>query len=888
MDRWIKRIIVVLCLIFIMTNSIRVDAMSAASNKKQDEIVIVKDSLVITLNIGFNQEVRYGRFSLMQINVYNKGETIEGEVTVVLINENQDNIAYSKETVFAGGDKSEVEMLLPMNRASQEMVLRIEEEGKTIVEELIPLQVMNLGDYCFVGLLSERPEELSYFEYFGNKVVNLDKTNLPNDYMAYDLLDVIVIDEFNLDSLEVKELEALIDWTRRGGALILGIGDDYMPNVELLEQYHVIEMDQRINYEAENTKVFLASLVDDQENKKQLAKINNYEATRSKLLQDIKASKEFDSSSAYNVYVGSSMLSGLTINDLDGSKVDKYITSFSLKNRKTSIVSENNYLYEAVDFGQGVVQLFHFGLSNPKMTAENLSLYENAGGKLLNLFYSSIVMTVLEQRSNESINKNKMESYTNTQDYRISNLGKYPEMGQVPQVLPYIIVLVIYLLLIGPVLFYILWKRKRQMKVWIYVPLITLLFLGVMYFMGSSTRINEPYAGYMNIEYYDTSLNEVVGDSFASIVLANKSINSVEMGRADSLVVDAFEYPTFYGSLYQTKENPQRFYDYGKEATKATDTGEGIELTFYNRPAFSGELFQATYHKPYEAVIQGEVFLDEYALSGTIRNQSKIDLKQALLWVNGHYINLGRLKAGSEVDLGGKIGLYAVSIESLLYMDNPISKTLGYIASQTFSARQNREIETLSYIYSKYLKDTQSAYVIAFTDQVPGVAPIAKIAKQDASFGVSAVVAKVNLNTQVGSKTLISNMDQYLESSSDYTWDQITRFAYMSAIEFTYGVPKTERIQSIFLSDLFNDFSDQYNTTSCSRIYLYNYRIEKYDLIFDLESEYGNRSISGEDLSPYIDENNKLKIKYENRSATQDILTVPILSCYKEAVDATN
>jgi hypothetical protein len=110
----------------------------------------------------------------------------------------------------------------------------------------------------------------------------------------------------------------------------------------------------------------------------------------------------------------------------------------------------------------------------------------------------------------------------------------------------------------------------------------------------------------------------------------------------------------------------------------------------------------------------------------------------------------------------------------------------------------------------------------------------------------------------------------------------------MNTIEFTYAVPTTERIQSIFLSDLFNDFSDQFNTTSCSRIYLYNHNIEKYDLIFDLESEYGNRSIEGVDLMPYIDKDNKLKVKYENRRTAQEILTVPILSCYKEAVDATN
>jgi hypothetical protein len=876
-----------------MTNSLRVNAAltNNPSEKNYDETVIVNDSLVVTISYGFNQEARYGRFVMLQVDVYNKGETFEGAVTGVLVNENQDNIAYSKEGQFISGVKSEFNLLLPMNRSSQDMVFSIQDEkNNTIVEELIPLNVMNLGDYCYVGILSEMSTQLTYFEYFGNKVVNLDKTNLSSDYLAYDMLDVIVVDQFELDSLEPTQLEALLEWTRCGGALVLGIDEDYMQNVELLEQYRVIQLAQDINYEASEGNIHMVNLLEESEFTKQLTKIKNYEATRSQILKEIEDSKIFGTFGKSDIYIGTSMLGGLTINDLAETRVNKSLSLFSVENSKASIYKNHNYLYEAVNYGEGVVQLFHFGLSNSNMTEENLSLYGSAGGELLNTFFSSIVMTVLEQRSANSVLRNATEVYADAKDYRITNISSNPEIDQVPQVAGYLVVFVIYLLVIGPILFFVLWKLKKQMRVWIYVPLLTLLFLFIMYGMGSSTRIKESYAGYMDIEYYDTSMKQIEGKTFASIVLTNKSANTIKLETADSLVADEFEYPTYYSKLYQVTESAQKFYDYCKASTKITFEEDGIELQFYNRPAFSGELFEASYHKPFEEFIDGKVVIGENSISGEISNQSNSDLKQALLWVNGYYVDLGTVKAGSTVEIPSDKGVYSSHIETLMYSENKVSKARGFMPNQSYSAQQSREVNALSYIYSHYLRDTQSAYLIAFTDKVSSASPITQIAQKKASYGVSAVVAKVNLKTQDSLTTMVTNLDMYLDAQNEYAWDQEIRYAYMNTIEFEYNIPKKERLLSLFLSDMFNDFSDQmiYDSLLCSRIYLYNYEVEKYDLVFDLESEYGSRSIDYEELKPYLSKDNELKVKYENRSTTQDMVAVPIISCYKEAVDATN
>ena len=781
MNRWIKHIITIVCLMFTMTNIVHVNASTtnAKVENNQDETVIVTDSLVITVSYGFNQEARYGRLAMMQVDVYNKGEAFEGVITAVLVNENQDNIAYSIEGSFVGGAKSEFHLLLPMNRASQDLVFTIEDDQKkTIVEELIPLKVTNLGDYCYVGILSEMSMQLSYFEYFGNKVVNLDKDNLPSDYLAYDMLDIIVVDEFELDRLEPTQLEALFQWTRQGGSLVLGIDVNYMQNVELLQQYNIIQINQEINYEASEGNVHPVSLIEDQENIKQLTKIKNYEAARSQILKDIEDSKIAGTYGPREVYVGADMLNGQIISDLELTKVSKKLSIFSVEDSKASIYHDGGYLFEAVTLGEGVVLLFHFGLGNPEVTKEALDLNGNSGGALLNLFYSSIVVTVLEQRSEHSIERNSTEIYSNNQDYRINNIGRYPEIDQVPQVLGYVVVLVLYLLLIGPVLFFVLWKRKKQMRVWIYVPMLTLLFLVIMFGMGSSTRIKEAYAGFMNIEYYDSSMNQVEGKTFASVVLTNKNANNLTINTADMLIADAREYPTYYSPLYQETKDTQQFYDYGKPATKITNTKNGIELKFYNRPAFSGELFEATYYQPYEEIIKGEIVIRENSISGELTNQSKVDFERAILWVNGYYVNIGTMNTGSTIDILDRQGAYASHIESLMYTENPVSIARGFVANQSLTSSQSREIDTLSYIFSHYFKDSQSAYLIAFTNQVPTSSPFAEITKSKASFGVSAVVTKVALRTQDEGKIMVTNMDRYMDSDNEYAWDQETISIY--------------------------------------------------------------------------------------------------------------
>lgn len=891
MNSWVKTITLFCCMFFIL-NSLQVHAMMVAPpvESNQDETVIVSDSLVVTVSYGFQQEARYGRLASMQVDVYNKGESFEGRVNVVMVNENQDNIAYSTEGLFAGGSKTEFNLLLPMNRMSKEMHFSIQnEEKKTIVEELIPLNVKNLGEYSYVGILSEMPTQLSYFEYFGNKVVNLDENSLPNDYLAYDMLDMIVVDQFNLDSLEVSQLEALMDWTRHGGTLVLGIGINYMQNVELLEQYGAIHT-AKINYEASEGNVKRFSLLEGNEFTKQLTKIKDYETARSQMLKDIESSKSLGNYIEDNIYVGSSMLGNLSLNDLSEIPASKSVSLFNVENSKMSISKHDSCLYDAVKFGDGVVQLFHFRLGNSEISKDSLSLNGNAGGELLTSFYSSIVMISLEQRSPASILKMQKEAYSNSEDYRITNIGSHPNIDNVPQVAGYIIILSIYLVLIGPILFIILWKLKRQMRIWVYVPLLTLAFLFIMYAMGSATRIKESYAGFMNIEYYDDSLHQIEGKTYASIVLTNKYDNNIVLNSADSMIADASEYPGYYGLLYQTTDSNQRFYDYAKASTKIIYKQGGIALEFHDRPAFSGELFEANYHKPYEDIVIGEVLMSEDSITGELQNQSQYDLKQSLLWVNGYYVNLGDIKAGSSALINEGVGMYASNIEGLMYTDNSISKARGFIPNQSVTPHQSREVEALSYIFSKYLKDSQSAYLIAFTDQVSSTSPISQLALRKASFGVSAIVAKVDLKTKEPMKSMVTNFDVYLDSSSENAWDQETRYAYTNTIEFEYNIPRKERIQKLFLSELFNDLGNKMEPSniSCGRIYLYNYEVEQYDLVFDLESEYGNRSIDQNDLTPYLSLDNHLRVKYESRSTAQDIFTVPILSCYKEDINATD
>ena len=136
MRHWIKYIIVMILAVVIGISSANRQVAAATMNEDtKAETVLVRDKLVVTINSGFSEEARYGRYVSAQVSVYNNGDAMKGSVGFTLLNGEQDNITYAKEAEFSARNKTEVTVMLPMNKATQSAYFTIvDSDSKTVVE----------------------------------------------------------------------------------------------------------------------------------------------------------------------------------------------------------------------------------------------------------------------------------------------------------------------------------------------------------------------------------------------------------------------------------------------------------------------------------------------------------------------------------------------------------------------------------------------------------------------------------------------------------------------------------------------------------------------------------------------------------------------------------
>ena len=84
----------------------------------------------------------------------------------------------------------------------------------------------------FIGVLSDSPAELLYFNGVGinystlrTKTIEMTASTLPASELGLDQLDVLLITDFDSGKLSGQQIEAVWEWVRKGGVLLIGTGE---------------------------------------------------------------------------------------------------------------------------------------------------------------------------------------------------------------------------------------------------------------------------------------------------------------------------------------------------------------------------------------------------------------------------------------------------------------------------------------------------------------------------------------------------------------------------------------------------------------------------------------------------------------------------------------
>ncbi|ABX43865.1 hypothetical protein [Lachnoclostridium phytofermentans] len=862
-------------------------------------IILANDRVVVTLQYGFEQQARYGRTIQVTAKIYNKGESFTGEIAATIMNEEQDNIRYATTATILGLEKNVVTLNIPMNRASKSMKFELLSSSKdTIVEEVIPLNVVNLGTYYYVGILSDMSTPLSYFEYFGNKCVYLDKSNFPSDYFGLDMIDVLVIENFKISSLTEEQQQAILGFVKRGGTLVFGSEayyEDGIPAIKWLSNQNIVSLEEETSdFSVQNAKI---SMKEPSEFSDLLLRVKGYETLRASNLKYKEDIKNKEPQKDCNLYIGKSILGNKIISDLKFTSVEKTVTVFSTTNATKKKESNNLTIYEKVPYGEGNVLVFHFPLGMEGLTEAKILVNDGVSGKILNTFYLSVVSQVLEDIPAAVKKHLEVEQYANFDNYRVQGIINNSNSIDVPKVFPYTILLVVYIVIIGPLLYFILHKKKKNILVWVLVPCLSLVFSCIVYVMGTNTRITEPYISYFNVETYDPNTKTLEAESNVNVYLSSNQKTELSLGDANEVIAGKYQYPTFYDVI--DKEKPYDTLSFGEAVnTSVLKSKDSYSLMFDHIPAFTPQYFSLDYSRELDDEVTGQVSVTESTMSGSVTNDTSENFEEAYVYYNGRVALLGDLESGESASLEECSQEYNFNIYSILYNSNSISVELGNQETK-ISPDRVRKNNALSMVIEEGLYAKEGAYLIGFIDSLPKEHPFSSLSNNRASYGVSMMVVPLELNTTTGDVTLVPNLDRYLKAGGSNYYDNALRYVYTNSIELEYQLPKEDEISKLVLADVFqlslNQDTNYY--LLAKKIYFYNRTTSQYDLVFrsdllqdgryqkvNAEDGEGDASLSAEELKDYLSKEHELKIKYEGEEVEMSgVFTIPVISYIKMA-----
>ncbi|MDO5140500.1 MAG: hypothetical protein Q4D40_03445 [Eubacteriales bacterium] len=104
-------------------------------------------------------------------------------------------------------------------------------DGSVVSEKRIGIDINGNASEIFMGILSEEPGSLGYFNgvsiaqtHLRVRTIDLDPAMIPENSPELEQLDIIAVSGFDIGSLTEKQKNAIVEWVRKGGTILVGTG----------------------------------------------------------------------------------------------------------------------------------------------------------------------------------------------------------------------------------------------------------------------------------------------------------------------------------------------------------------------------------------------------------------------------------------------------------------------------------------------------------------------------------------------------------------------------------------------------------------------------------------------------------------------------------------
>ena len=442
------------------------------------------------------------------------------------------------------------------------------------------------------------------------------------------------------------------------------------------------------------------------------------------------------------------------------------------------------------------------------------------------------------------------EEYWNA--YSLVNTGS---ADRLPNLGVYTIVVIIYIILVGPGLYVVLKKKDASRLYGITVLVASMAVSCVVYMLGVGTRFTDQF-------FHVATVLELDG-----VQIEETSYMSVQTpdNRALAMSIPAvYDVTTLTRSSRYNEQSVDDFRPVKEGSVKIREDLQGTSVSAKRSKAFEPRFFKVakTGNLTSQGNISGKIVWYDGKISGTIENRLPFALEDAALILFGQMYPIGNLESGDVLTfdeqelLTWPVGMSYVAASAIVGSD----------AEEELSDSEYLEDQSRGNLYSHYLGQTFYGYTSEA--RLVAIGPDGGILKEgtikdQSADGVTLYSATISVTSgeeEVVYRSVLKNDPEITSGSGAMYGDALSMYGTEPiAIEYFLGDDlNVEQVSFFPVSDEFLQKPEYYYLKKFDgAAYFYNQMTHVYEQV-DLSGIH----FSVDELRPYLSQKNSLMVKY--------------------------
>lgn len=249
---------------------------------------------------------------------------------------------------------------------------------------------------------------------------------------------------------------------------------------------------------------------------------------------------------------------------------------------------------------------------------------------------------------NESIQPVYTDTYSNRNYYRYNSVIYQIRDDQTPPFRILLFIILLYVIIVGPVLYIILKRKDKRDYSWVFVPALSLMFVGIIYIAGFRTRFTSAVTNNFSIINLDTDSKKAEITTYSGIY--NNKAGTMLLEYSKDYKVNVIRENDYnYGYVYQ-------YPDDNAQIKSKIYQNDPVRHEIFNVGLWEPSILTASQIQNYEGNLFKSIQVNEDKFSFEIVNDTGFAFEDSFIIVGDNYVDVGSLLPNEEKKISFSLG----------------------------------------------------------------------------------------------------------------------------------------------------------------------------------------------------------------------------------------